>query len=248
MSRRVSNHIRSNVVGYLALFFVLTMGTAYATHPGGANTIGSGDIINGEVRNDDLAANAVGSAKIADRSVKNADLSIGASSSNTIADGGIKAIDVQNNTLTGAQVDESTLATVPSAFLANNAEFLDGVDSSGFQETGASGVSTGGGGTVTTTEESVAFPVAGGTFAYLCFGTNAYARWGGPQAEIWLDNGGDDPSHFNTASFEGAIDTNDGDRYTYVFTTADVVSELEIYSHSTATDCHYAYNLSEYER
>jgi hypothetical protein len=109
MSRTVSTHIRSNVVGYLALFFALTMGTAYATHPGGANTVSTADIINGEVKNDDLAANAVGSAKLSDRSVKNADLSIGASSSNTIADGGIQGVDVKNNTLTGTQVDEQTL-------------------------------------------------------------------------------------------------------------------------------------------
>jgi trimeric autotransporter adhesin len=114
----VRDHIRSNVVGYVVLFFALS-GTAYATHPGGANTISSGDMIDGQVRsldlgdgevkNDELAANSVGSGKIADRQVKNADLSIGASSSNTIADGGIHGIDVKSNTLTGAQVDELTL-------------------------------------------------------------------------------------------------------------------------------------------
>ena len=119
MQNRIRDHVRSNVVGYVALFFALTGGVAWATHPGGANTISSGDIINGEVKsadvgdgevkNNDLGVDSVGSGKIADRQVKNADLSIGASSSNTIADGGIQGVDVKNDTLTGTQVDESTL-------------------------------------------------------------------------------------------------------------------------------------------
>jgi trimeric autotransporter adhesin len=119
-----NNHIRSNVIGHVAFFLALTGGVAWANHPGGADTISSGDIINnevrsvdlanGEVKTDDLAANSVGSNKIADQSVKNADLSIGASSSNTIADGGIQGVDVKNDTLTGTQIDEATLSGVPS--------------------------------------------------------------------------------------------------------------------------------------
>jgi trimeric autotransporter adhesin len=119
MQKRIRDHIRSNVIGYVALFCFAMGGTAYATHPGGADTISSGDIINGEVRGADIgdfevraaevAPDSLGGNKIVDRSVKNADLSIGASSSNTIADGGIQGIDVKNNTLTGTQIDESTL-------------------------------------------------------------------------------------------------------------------------------------------
>jgi hypothetical protein len=98
-------------MGALALFLVLTGGTAWAVDGplAGQNTVGSLDIINGEVTGDDLATNAVGSAKVNDRSIKNADLSIGASSSNTIADGGIQGVDVKNDTLTGAQIAEGTL-------------------------------------------------------------------------------------------------------------------------------------------
>ena len=97
-----------DVMAALALFIALATGSAYA-----ANTVFSSDIVNGEVKNDDLAVNAVGSNKIADRSVKNADLSIGASSSNTIADGGVQGIDVKNDTLTGAQIAESALDATP---------------------------------------------------------------------------------------------------------------------------------------
>jgi hypothetical protein len=45
MQNRISEHLRSNVVGYLALFLVLTGGTAYALD--GSNTVFSDDIVNG---------------------------------------------------------------------------------------------------------------------------------------------------------------------------------------------------------
>src|SRR5918996_1396546 len=111
MQKRIRDHIRSNVIGYIALFCFAIGGTAYAVDGPlpGQNQVGSEDIINGEVRNAALGANSVASGKIDDRQVKNADLSIGASSSNTIADGGIQGVDVRNDTLTGTQVDESTL-------------------------------------------------------------------------------------------------------------------------------------------
>jgi hypothetical protein len=69
MQKRILGHIRSNVVGYVALFFSLSLGTAYA-----ADTIGSSDVIdeslltqdfkNGEVKNADLGTSAVTGAKV----------------------------------------------------------------------------------------------------------------------------------------------------------------------------------------
>jgi hypothetical protein len=110
VGEKIRDHIRSNVVGYVAVFLALS-GTAYAVDGplAGQNTVGSADIINGEVTNNDLGADSVASGKIQDRQVKNADLSIAASSSNTIADGGIQGIDVMNETLTGDDVQESSL-------------------------------------------------------------------------------------------------------------------------------------------
>ena len=65
MQDRIRNHIRSNVVGYVALFFALSLGTAWASHPGGENTISSADIIDGAVRNADIRNGAVNSPKVA---------------------------------------------------------------------------------------------------------------------------------------------------------------------------------------
>jgi hypothetical protein len=117
----------SMAVALIALFVSLS-GVALATHPGGADTISSGDIINGEVQNNDLGADAVGSGKIADRQVRNADLSIGASSSNTIADGGVRSVDVLDESLTAADLDTGSVG--PSE-LETNAIPADGTGDDG---------------------------------------------------------------------------------------------------------------------
>src|SRR3954451_23653124 len=98
MQHTIANHIRSNIVGYIALFLFAMGGSAYALDGPlpGQNQVGSEDIINGEVKTGDIgtsevkannvAPDSLGGGKIVDRSVKNADLGLGASSSNTIAD------------------------------------------------------------------------------------------------------------------------------------------------------------------
>jgi hypothetical protein len=122
LSSRIRRHIRTNVVGYVSLFFALSLGTAYATHPGGANTISSGDIINQEVKNDDLGANSVGSGKINDGGVQTPDLADGAVGTNKlqnnavttgkILDGGVGLAD-----LAGSSVDSSKVANFSLAGL-----------------------------------------------------------------------------------------------------------------------------------
>lgn len=96
MEAKVRSHIRGNVVGYVALFFVLTMGTAEALERNAIkskhiakNAVKSGDIRNAGVRAADLADGAVTGPKLADDSV----------------DGG----KVVNDTLTGDDIVESSL-------------------------------------------------------------------------------------------------------------------------------------------
>jgi hypothetical protein len=62
---RFSQHVRSNLVGYLALFVALG-GTAWATNGPlqGRNTVGSADILNGEVKAPDIGNNAVSAPEI----------------------------------------------------------------------------------------------------------------------------------------------------------------------------------------
>ena len=111
MFHRFASMLRNQWMGALALFLVLTGGTAMAVDGSlpGQNTVGSQDIINGEVMQDDLAANSIGSGKIVDGPVKNQDLSAGASNTNTIQDGGVWGVDVKDNSLSGADLDDSSL-------------------------------------------------------------------------------------------------------------------------------------------
>jgi hypothetical protein len=111
MRQRLRTHLTyANVLSTLCLF-VLLGGTAVAVDGSlpGQNTVGSADIINGEVQSNDLGPNSVASGKIADGSVKNAELGPNASASNTIADEGVKSIDIANGQVTSADVGNDSL-------------------------------------------------------------------------------------------------------------------------------------------
>jgi hypothetical protein len=134
VSSRIRQHIRNNVVGYIALFLVVTGGTAQALT--GSNTVFTDDIVNKEVKTADLgygavianrlAPNSVRSGRVVDESLTGADI------------GGLTGNDVAVDSLTGANVDESTLGQVPqagdaaNANSANNAIMLGGVPAAGF--------------------------------------------------------------------------------------------------------------------
>ena len=90
MPSRISDHIRGNVVGYLALFIALS-GTVYA-----ADKVGSNDIKTGAVK----------SKQIANDGVKSKDLKDGKA---------VKSRDVKDNDLTGEDIDEASLSGVSPA-------------------------------------------------------------------------------------------------------------------------------------
>jgi hypothetical protein len=82
--RTVSTYLRQNAIALLALFFAISGGVAWATHPGGTNTIDSRDIINdevqsrdigdGEVAVQDITAGAVRSGEVLDESLDGNDI------------------------------------------------------------------------------------------------------------------------------------------------------------------------------
>ena len=101
----IRDHNRHNVVGYIAIFLFIAGGTAYAVdgpNPG-QNTIGSEDIIGNEVKSDDIGNGRIFNLDIADEAITGQKL--------------------KNGTVTGSDVDESTLAKVPDA------DAVDGFDS-----------------------------------------------------------------------------------------------------------------------
>jgi hypothetical protein len=129
--------------------------------------------------------------------------------------------------------------------VALNADKLDGLDSTNFQRTGAGGTDTAKAGTLAF-GASIDLAVAGGTLAYYCFDTYAAWGWNGPVAEIWWDTGAADPGHASTTGVSSGL-ANAGDRYSFVFSTATRVAFVDLYSHHTSSDCHYALQASEYQ-
>jgi hypothetical protein len=126
MSRRIRQHIRNNVVGYVALFLVLTGGTAQALN--GSNTVFSDDIVNREVKSADLAPRAVTANRLAPNSVRTGRVVDNSLTGTDIAN--LTGADVANDSLTGANIDESSLGAVPlatNAGTADNASRLGGI-------------------------------------------------------------------------------------------------------------------------
>lgn len=128
MSGRIRAHLRTHVIGYVALFVALS-GTAYA-----ANTVGSQDIINGEVKSVDIGNTEVKSADIGTGEVMNQDIADDAVDRLAIADDAVhtaeigndqvRSADVLDGGLTGADLAAGTvtpdkLATTPAAKVFN---------------------------------------------------------------------------------------------------------------------------------
>jgi uncharacterized protein YjbI with pentapeptide repeats len=111
MLRRLTGRLSySNVMSTIAVFAVLAGGTAYA-----ANTIGSSDIIDGEVKSVDIGDGEVKSADVKDESLTTFDIStmLGAD----VVDGTLTGADVQNESLTSADIQNNSLG---------NGDFLTG--------------------------------------------------------------------------------------------------------------------------
>jgi hypothetical protein len=122
---RFSAYIRHNVLGFVAIFIALTMGTAYATHPGGEGTISTEDIQNRAVTQPKigpqavsvgkLQADAVSTPKIQDQAVTTPKIGPRAVRTGKIFNGAVNSAKVADNSLTGADIDETSLGKVPNA-------------------------------------------------------------------------------------------------------------------------------------
>jgi hypothetical protein len=109
MRQRLRSHLTyANVIATLALFLVLSGGTAVALN--GSNTVFSDDIVNGEVKEADVGQGAVASAEIENDSIVAGDVAPNALNSARIADGSLTGTDVASDSLTGADIGESTLS------------------------------------------------------------------------------------------------------------------------------------------
>ena len=109
MSRRIRHHIASNVVNYVALFFSLSLGTAWALE---VNSVRSKHIKDGQVRAADLAddttPHALTGLDIKNESMGGDDVRDGDLRGADIADGSLAGLDLANNDVTAADLGQVT--------------------------------------------------------------------------------------------------------------------------------------------
>ena len=110
ISTRIRTLVRQQWAGLIALFLALTGGVASASHSGGANTINSADIIDGEVKEADVGQAAVASGEIKNESILAGDVAPNSLTSARIANGSLTGTDVAADSLTGADIGEATLS------------------------------------------------------------------------------------------------------------------------------------------
>jgi hypothetical protein len=96
----------ANVVSTLCLILVLGGGAAYA-----ANTVGSADIIDGQVKTADIGNKQVRSADLQDASVTNAELAPDAVDGSKVLDNSLGTNDVATNSLFGSDIFDGTLTS-----------------------------------------------------------------------------------------------------------------------------------------
>ena len=112
---RAREHLRSNIVGYVALFLALA-GGAYALP--GRNTVDSGDIRNGQVKTADIRNSNVRGADIGVGAVGSSDVADNALTGTDIAPDALTGADVAADALTGGDIDESTLLGLDATTLS----------------------------------------------------------------------------------------------------------------------------------
>jgi hypothetical protein len=125
MLKTLGFHVRQNVIGYIALFFALTGGVAWATHPGGANTISTGDLINdqvysADVRNDTLSGGGLGAV----------DLRPGSVGSSEVANGSLGTGELSHS-IPAARVTRGSAQTIPDSSNTNLAFDQERYDTAG---------------------------------------------------------------------------------------------------------------------
>ena len=134
MGVRIRDHIRSHVVGYIAVFLFAMSGTASALD--GSNTVFSDDIVNGEVKTADIGNSEVGTGDIANGGVGTLDIADDAVTKNQIAAGGVHTSEIANSNVLGVDIKDGE---VGSADITDQSVTGDDLAGTGFGANGFNG-------------------------------------------------------------------------------------------------------------
>jgi hypothetical protein len=107
MLSKVLAYLRHQWMGALALFLVLTGGSAYALT--GSNTVFTDDIVDGQVKSEDVARNAVGPDELADSSVGPGEVLNNSLRGIELRDDGVGSIDLHDDGVWSADVRDDEL-------------------------------------------------------------------------------------------------------------------------------------------
>ena len=111
----------ANVVSTVCLFLVVGGGAAYA-----ANTIGSDDIINGQVKSADIGTGQVRSIDVGNDNLTGGDVQDNSLTTNDVASGSLFGSDIFDGTLTSSDIGT---AAVASSEIANGSITSDDIGS-----------------------------------------------------------------------------------------------------------------------
>ena len=136
MLRRLSCYFKQNVIAFIALFFAMAGGTAYALD--GTNTVFNDDIVNdqvttADVRDDnlafgglyqpDLGPGSVGTSEVANNSLGNGDFLTGSVDNRVVTDNSLTGTDINESSLNLPPTTTTTFAGAGSVNLDNNDGF-----------------------------------------------------------------------------------------------------------------------------
>ena len=112
----------ANVCSFLALVIAIGTGSAYA-----ANTIGSSDIINGQVKSADIGNNQVQSIDVKDDSLTGADIAFESLTGSDIASGSLTSAEIEDDSVDGLDIrDEGIESSDLSPGAVESSDISDG--------------------------------------------------------------------------------------------------------------------------